>query len=173
MSKHLPYMPFYVSDHEAKTSHLTLIEDGVYSRLLRLCWLTPGCKLPNDEKWIARRMRVSELDFYELVAPMLDEFFHVERGRVFEPDLLAQWIKSKTHYDKKVEAGRKGGKASQKANPLKIDDLASSNAQATKTKTKTKTNNTMPNQERETLNSVSSEIGQSIDDNPFKRSANG
>lgn len=33
----LPYFPLYVDDYEADTPHLTLEEDGAFSRLLRLC----------------------------------------------------------------------------------------------------------------------------------------
>lgn len=84
-----PYFPMYPADFEAKTSHLTLEEDGAYNRLLRLCWMTPGCSLPDDAAWIARRMRVSSADFDRVVRPLLDEFFKREKGRVFSPFLDA------------------------------------------------------------------------------------
>lgn len=48
----LPYFPMFPTDFEAKTSHLTLAEDGAYNRLLRLMWMTPGCSLPDDDAWI-------------------------------------------------------------------------------------------------------------------------
>jgi uncharacterized protein YdaU (DUF1376 family) len=61
----LPYFPMYPSDFEAKTSHLTLLEDGAYNRLLRLCWMTPGCSIPADEAWIMRRKTLLEWRGFE------------------------------------------------------------------------------------------------------------
>ena len=65
----LPYFPMYPSDFEAKTSHLTLEEDGAYNRLLRLCWMTPGASIPDDDAWIMRRMRVDQATFDRVVRP--------------------------------------------------------------------------------------------------------
>ena len=179
MSKHLPYMTIFVSDFALKTGHLTFAELGVYMRLISLCWSMPGCTIPDDEKWISRHLRITESCFNGIVAPVLEEFFKVENSRVFEPDLLVQWGKSKTSYDNKVEAGRKGGKASQKTKSLKNNDLDSSNAQATITRTITKTipitktNIPISLQEEKTLNPESYSQAKAIDDEPFKRSVNG
>ena len=77
----LPYFPMYPTDFEAKTSHLSIAEDGAYNRLLRICWMTPGCSMPADEAWIMRRARaVSEAD-QEAVRAILSEFFTIEKGR--------------------------------------------------------------------------------------------
>jgi len=81
MSK-LPYMELYVDDYDAATMHLTFEEDGIYNRLLRLCWRTPRCSIPNDEIWICRRMRSTEWDKIKLI---LCEFFKRYRGRWFSP----------------------------------------------------------------------------------------
>ena len=77
----LPYFPFYPSDFEAKTSHLSLEEDGAYNRLLRLMWMTPGCSLPDDPVWIARRLRVDAATYDRVVAPVIAEFFKRARKR--------------------------------------------------------------------------------------------
>ena len=81
----LPYFNLYPSDFEAKTSHLTLEEDGAYNRLLRLCWMTPGCSLPDDDAWIMRRMRVDAETYERVVRVVLDEFFTRSNGRVTNP----------------------------------------------------------------------------------------
>lgn len=107
----LPYMPLYVDDFEADTPHLTLEEDGAYNRLLRLCWRTSGCSLPNDPKWIARRMRVSIDTYHALVEPLLKEFFTVENGRVFQKRQREEWRKANSTSKKRAESGRKGGMA--------------------------------------------------------------
>lgn len=123
----LPYFPMFPSDFEAKTSHLTLEEDGAYNRLLRLCWMTPGCSLPDDPAWIARRMRVDAATFDRVVAPILDEFFRREKGRVFQSKLMLIHDDANTKHERRVEAGRKGGRP---AKSLKENETGESNAKA-------------------------------------------
>lgn len=102
----VPYMPFYVSDFEADTAHLTIEEDGAYNRLLRLCWRTPGCSVPNDKEWIRRQMRVDPDTFDRLVKPLIKEFFKTSRGRVYQERQQFEYEKV---YNKAV-ASRKNGK---------------------------------------------------------------
>ena len=87
----LPYLPLFIDDYEAATAHLTMLEDGAYNRLLRLCWRSPGCKLPNDDAWIMRKMRaVTEVE-QAAVRSVLDEFFTTGRGKIWSPVLLS-WV---------------------------------------------------------------------------------
>jgi uncharacterized protein YdaU (DUF1376 family) len=121
------YLPLYVSDYEADTAHLTIEEDGAYMRLLRLCWRTPTCSIPNDAEWIARRMRCSMSDFERLVQPILSEFFVLEKGRYTSLRLLREMEKVQRTRDSRKQAGSKGGKAkalkSQQDQPSKAKDL--------------------------------------------------
>ena len=123
----LPYFPLYPSDFEAKTSHLTMLEDGAYNRLLRLCWMTPGCSLPGDEAWIMRRARAHTDEEKQAVRTVLDEFFTTEKGRVQNPRLTREAMLAETAHDKRVSSGRKGGR---KPKLLKINDTDESNALA-------------------------------------------
>ena len=129
----LPYFPLYVDDYEADTAHLTITEDGAYSRLLRLCWRTPGCTIPDDADWIKRRMRVSDEEFVNIVRPIIDEYFAVKNGRVYSERLLKEWQKSDLAHRKRKNAGRKGGLSKS----LKNKEKDSSNALATRTRTRT------------------------------------
>jgi uncharacterized protein YdaU (DUF1376 family) len=106
----LPYFPMYPSDFEAKTSHLTLEEDGAYNRLLRLSWMTPGCSLPDDPAWIARRMRIDAATFERVVAPLLDEFFTRAKGRITNAKLTDIFNESNEKHSRRVEAGKLGGR---------------------------------------------------------------
>lgn len=110
MSTH-PYIPLYVDDYDAATSHLTVEEDGVYSRLIRLCWRTPGCSLPNEPAWIARKIRVSADDFDRIVKPVLEEFFKVQRGRLVQKRLKAEYDSITRKKTARANAGKKGGAA--------------------------------------------------------------
>jgi len=107
----LPYFPMYPTDFEAKTSHLTLAEDGAYNRLLRICWMTPGCSIPDDAAWIMRRLRVDQATFDAVVRVVIDEFFTSEKGRLSNAKLSRIFAETNAAHEKRVSAGSKGGKA--------------------------------------------------------------
>jgi len=123
----LPYFPLYPKDYEAKTAHLSILEDGAYNRLMRLCWLTPGCSLPDDEAWIMRRMRAVSDDEKEAVRSVLAEFFTREGGRVFQRRLRDEAMLAAEAHQRRVEAGRRGGR---KHKALKDNETWQSNAKA-------------------------------------------
>ena len=123
----LPYFNMYPADFEADTSHLTLEEDGAYNRLLRLMWMTPGCSLPNDDSWIARRMRCDAETFARVVKPLISEFLAVENGRVFSPRLRREAMLSEQAHQRRVNAGSNGGR---KPNQLKNNGSEPSIAKA-------------------------------------------
>jgi len=122
----LPYFPMYPSDFEAKTSHLSIAEDGAYNRLLRICWMTPGCTLPNDEAWIMRRVRAHSDQDKEAVLTVLAEFFTVKNGRLSNARLSREWVSANEAHIKRVSAGSRGGKAK----ALNRNDNGSSNVKA-------------------------------------------
>lgn len=106
----IAYMPLYVADYEADTAHLSVEEDGAYSRLLRLCWRTEGCTIPADDEWIMRRLRVDRETFDRAVKPVLDEFFKTRRNRYYNPRLSREHSRIKTVSQTRAENGRKGGR---------------------------------------------------------------
>lgn len=106
----LAYFPFYPTDFEAKTSHLTLEEDGAYNRLLRLMWMTPGCSLPDDNAWIMRRMRVDMETYHRIVLPLINEFMRRKGGRIYSQRLQEEWQKASESHRRLSEAGKKGGR---------------------------------------------------------------
>lgn len=115
--KRLPYMPLFVADFEADTAHLSFEEDGIYNRLLRLCWRTSGCSVPDDPAWIARRLRCGMDQYHEAVDPILKEFFRRENGRVFQKRLRVEWRHADDLSKRRAKSGRLGGRP---ANPLKL-----------------------------------------------------
>lgn len=122
----LPYFPMFPSDFEAKTSHLTLEEDGAYNRLLRLMWMTPGCSLPDDDAWIMRRMRVDAETYERVVRVVIDEFCERKNGRLSNAKLTRIFNESNERHNRRVSAGSKGGKAK----ALKTNETNPSNAVA-------------------------------------------
>lgn len=106
----IPYMPLYVVDFEADTVHLSIEEDGAFNRLLRLCWRSPGCSIPDDPAWIKRQMRVDDETYERVVAPILAEFFKRRRGKLHSPRLTREFKKLEATFLKRSSAGQKGGR---------------------------------------------------------------
>lgn len=105
----IPYMQFFVDDFEAATAHLTLEEDGAYNRLLRLAWRTPHCSLPDDPAWIARKMRISSLEYQNKIRPILEEFFRLRRGRWSQKKQHKIFVDTSAKIRQAKQAGRLGG----------------------------------------------------------------
>jgi uncharacterized protein YdaU (DUF1376 family) len=106
----LPYLPLWVAKYDARTAHLSLEEDGCYLRLLRLLWVTPGCRAPADRSWLVRRLRVDEATYDRVVDPILAEFFYKERGYWKNARLSEFYMQNLDVRRKRSEAGSKGGK---------------------------------------------------------------
>lgn len=128
----IPYMPFYVDDYEAATAHFTLEEDGIFNRILRLSWRTPGCSLPNDPEWIALHMRMPG-EYEEKIEPILEDYFQLKRGRWSQKKQRA--IYNETHA--KIQAKKRAGSLGGFAKSLNSKEKMSSKALASKTRTKT------------------------------------
>lgn len=122
----LPYLPLFVDDYEADTAHLTLVEDGIYSRMLRLCWRSPKCRMPNDHDWIARKIRISSEEERAAMVTVLDEFFTTRRGVIFSKRLSAEYERISVSIERRKNAGKSGGRAK----ALKTKESEPSNARA-------------------------------------------
>lgn len=120
----VPYFRFYPTDYDADTSHLTLLEDGVYSRLLRVCWMTPGCSIPDDEAWIFRRLRVRSDEEKQAVRSVLNEFFRRSEGRIFNDRLTREFEQAA---ERQEVASENGKKSAAKKSSLKTNDFISTN----------------------------------------------
>ena len=107
----LPHMPLFIDDLEAAIVHLNLEEDGAYNRLLRLCWRSPDCSIPDDDVWIQRHLRVDKSTFERAVLPVLAEFFQRSKSRVFQKRQRAVFEEVSGKVSAKKEAGKKGGLA--------------------------------------------------------------
>jgi len=103
------YLPYYIDDYEAATAHLTPEEDGIYMRLIRLCWRTPGCTIPNDIDWIARKMRMPNEQ--TKIQPLLEEFFKLKNNRFYQKKLLTIYSSKMKTLKARKEAGKSGGEA--------------------------------------------------------------
>jgi uncharacterized protein YdaU (DUF1376 family) len=67
----------------ADTHHLTVELRGAYMDLLILMWRTSGCRIPNDEQWLACHLRYTPEQITTLVRPILAEFCTLVPGGDF------------------------------------------------------------------------------------------
>lgn len=117
-------MPLYVDDFEAATAHLSVAEDGIYNRMMRLCWRTPGCSVPAESAWLIRRLRITADEFETVAKPVIDEFFKVKNGRYFQARLTREF----DAIENKSLARKKAGKLGGSAKASKNKDIDPSNA---------------------------------------------
>jgi uncharacterized protein YdaU (DUF1376 family) len=96
-------MPLYVADYLADTGHLDCAEHGAYIMLIMHYWQTGG--LPNDDRKLASIARAMPEQWLSM-KPTIAEFFDAgwRHGRID-----AELKKSSLAYERRVNAGHKGG----------------------------------------------------------------
>tara|TARA_R110000787_G_scaffold29198_1_gene79297 strand:+ start:127 stop:792 length:666 start_codon:yes stop_codon:yes gene_type:complete len=82
-----PALPLFTDAYLGDTTHLTTIEHGAYLLLLIVAWRSKGCKLPDDDKMLARYTKLSTAQWLR-IKPVVLEFFTVENGYLFQGRLL-------------------------------------------------------------------------------------
>jgi uncharacterized protein YdaU (DUF1376 family) len=82
-----PYFAFWVEKFSTDTNHLSDAECGLYLRLLMLMWNTTGCRVPNDNIWLARKLGRSVEVIENTLRPLMREFCEVHRAWVYQKRL--------------------------------------------------------------------------------------
>lgn len=119
------WMPWFIKEHRANASTLNHIEHSALCYLLMLFWEHDGI-LPNDDKFLARHLRLSVKQWQG----MRDTILHdcaIASGTISHPKLIAEIAKAKTN----VEQKRKAGLASAAARKNQRDGNGCSTAVAT------------------------------------------
>jgi uncharacterized protein YdaU (DUF1376 family) len=100
-----PWMPLYVADYLADTSHLRAAQSGAYIHLIMHYWQHGG--LPSDDAQLAAITRMSDLEWRK-ARPLIETFFQEgwKHKRVDE-----ELAKSLAKYELRAAAGRAGGNA--------------------------------------------------------------
>lgn len=86
----VPYIPLYVEPLLADTFHLSDAEFGLYMRVLCRMWLAPGARLPNDWKWLTRKLGTTE----EQLRPIVEEFCQCDGNWITQKRLRAEHERS-------------------------------------------------------------------------------
>lgn len=69
-----PALPFFTDSYMGDCWHLSDAEHGRYLMLLILMWQSPGCRIPNDPEWIARKLKRPVADVERDIMPIVKEF---------------------------------------------------------------------------------------------------
>ena len=70
----LNYYPHHIGDYLRDTAHLTAIEDGIYRRMLDVCYASEK-PLPLETQWVCRLVRANTQDEQEAVNEILRQFW--------------------------------------------------------------------------------------------------
>lgn len=102
-----PWMPFYVGDYIAKTSHLSTTEHGAYLLLLFHCWANGS--IPTNDEQLARIVRMNGSDWQNIKSVVLAFFLpNGNHKRISEEIEIASKISSRRR-----AAGALGGRQKQ------------------------------------------------------------
>lgn len=82
-----PALPLWTDAYLGDTTHLTTIEHGAYLLLLIVAWRSPDCRLPNDDKMLARFTKLSPSQ-WKRIKPIIMEFFTIRDEWIYQLRLL-------------------------------------------------------------------------------------
>jgi uncharacterized protein YdaU (DUF1376 family) len=86
-----PALPWWTDAYLADCLHLTDAEHGRYMLLLAHMWRSPGCRIPNDDEWLARRFRRTVEEVQDHIRPLIREFCQSNGNWVWQKRLLREW----------------------------------------------------------------------------------
>lgn len=84
-------LPLFTDAIIADAGYLTDQKFGAYMRLLMLTWRTPGCRIPNDDVWIAERLARPVEEVVAIHRPIINEFFSSNGNYLFQKRLFKEF----------------------------------------------------------------------------------
>ena len=123
-----PSLPLWTDAYLGDTTHLTTLEHGAYLLLLIAAWRSPNCRLPNDDKMLARYTKLTPTQ-WKRIKPMILSFFDEKdnwlyQGRLSDESSFvkqkskrqsdkakARWLKYKETPDAVASSGDSRGNA--------------------------------------------------------------
>jgi uncharacterized protein YdaU (DUF1376 family) len=110
------YYPHNIGDYSAATSHLSLLEDAVYRRMLDRYYLSEE-PLPADINKLCRLVRATTMPERAAVKAVADEFFTHDGDTLRQIRCDEEILKYQHNAEKNKANGKKGGRP---ANSLKV-----------------------------------------------------
>jgi uncharacterized protein YdaU (DUF1376 family) len=91
MAKHAALM-LWTDAWVADTYHLSRSERGTYMDLLILMWRTPGCRVPNDNEWLGRKLRMTIPEVETELRPLITEFCTSDGNYITQRRLAKEFL---------------------------------------------------------------------------------
>lgn len=140
-----PYIPLYVGDYLADTTHLTRSEHGAYLLLLMAMWRGNG-KLPADDVRLAKLAHCSDAEWAGMRGTIL-AFFRRRRGVLTQKRLTVEHAKYTDTIAKRSVAGkRNAGKRYNKNNEEAVGNGMPDDSQYHDNQNQNQNQNPNPNQ---------------------------
>ena len=150
MSK-FPSMPVFGDAFLSDTMHLNTEESGAYLLLLITAWRLPGCRLPDNDKNLAKWVRAT-VKRWKKLKPVVMAFWTLKDGYWTQKRLQREFEYVATRATIARQNGARGGRPNadkQRANHNPAG-YSRDNQNATQTETKPKAPNPNPNPKKET-----------------------
>lgn len=103
------YFEHHIGDYAAATAHLSLLEDAVYSRLLRRYYLQEE-PLPAEVRLVARLVGARAAEEVEAVQVVLEEFFTLQEDGWHNKRADEEIARYQAKVDAARENGKRGGR---------------------------------------------------------------
>jgi uncharacterized protein YdaU (DUF1376 family) len=148
------YYQHHIGDYRRDTSHLSLLEHGIYRQLLDLYYMEEKA-IPKETQWVYRRLSAKTQEEQSAVIDVLNDFFEVtEEGYTHKrcDDEIEQYHQKA---EKNRQNGKKGGRPP-KSKPIQNQgNTESENPEKTGgliSETETKANETLTNNHKPLTN---------------------
>ena len=141
-----PAMPFWTDAYLADTTHLTLEEHGAYLKLLIAAWRRRDCRLPEDDRFLAKTLGVSGRKWRALKGQVLafwtrddDGYLYQKKQKLIRENLERdrQQKRNAAHKSNEAQALKRNTLSDTAASEPRTTPRASRARAATATKTKT------------------------------------
>lgn len=86
-----PALPLWTDAYLADTRALSVEEHGYYLLLLMTIWRSPGCRVPDDDQWLAKRFGLDPVALHKKLRPIIREFCQSDGGSITQKRLLKEW----------------------------------------------------------------------------------
>lgn len=101
-----PALPLWTDAYLADTTHLTTLQHGAYLLMLMSAWRDPDCRLPDDDRHLARIARMTPATWRKH-ARALRAFWQVREGFLYQKRLSAE----RQRVDARSDSGRRAAEA--------------------------------------------------------------
>lgn len=105
------YYQHHIGDYRRDTSHLSLLEHGIYRQLIDLYYMEEK-PIPKETQWVMRRLSAKTQEEQDAVINVLNDFFELSEGGYSHRRCDSEIEQYQQKAEKNRENGKKGGRPS-------------------------------------------------------------